>query len=299
MMKRNGLAILSAAIIAAMSAIPAGAADLPSPEDIFAKYVEATGGADAYAKLKNQVTEATFALPDMGMEGPMVTTVAAPNTRTSITFDAFGTVDSGVTDGVAWSVNPMEGSKILEGDEAAVAVGGVAINPFLNFKGEAETVGEGKVGDEDCYKVDIAGVGTSFFSKESGLLLQADSPMGTATMSDYKEVDGIKIAHSTAISGGQMGFEITVNSVKHNVDLGADTFALPDEIKALMPDAEEASGVTAKQVMEMMDSDSDGKITMEEAPEQLKGAFSMVDTNADGAIDVNEAEAIANFMNNQ
>ena len=295
-MKRISSAILCAALVAAM---PAGAADLPSPEDIFAKYVEATGGAAAYGKLKNQVTDATFALPDMGMEGPMVTTVAAPNTRTIITFDAFGTVDSGVTDGVAWSVNPMEGSKILEGDEAAVAVAGVAINPFLDFKGEAKTTGEEKVGEEDCYKVEIDGVGSSFFSKESGLLLKTDTAQGSAALSDYKEVDGIKIAHMTVISGGQMGFEITVISVKHNVDLDADTFTVPDDIKALLPEEEASSGVTAEQVMGMMDTDSDGKITMEEAPEQLKGAFSMVDTNADGSIDVKEAEAIASFMNNQ
>ena len=125
---------------------------LPSAAEIFAKYTEATGGAAAYAKLKNQVTKATFSLPDMGMDGPMVNTVAPPNTRSTITFEGFGVFDSGVTDGVAWDVNPMEGSKILEGDEAAIAVATASLNPFLDFKGEAKTVGEEKVGDEDCYK---------------------------------------------------------------------------------------------------------------------------------------------------
>jgi len=297
-MKRIGIAISCAAVMAAVSALPASAADLPEPKDIFAKYVEATGGADAYAKLKNQVTNATFALPDMGMEGPMVTTAAPPNNRTTITFDAFGTVDSGVTDGVAWSVNPMEGSAILEGDAATVAVASAAaLSPFIDFKGEAKTTGEEKVGDEDCYTVEITGVGTSYFSKKSGLLVKSGTPQGNATLSDYKEVDGIMVAHKTNIDGGQMAFEITVNSVEHNVDLDDATFAVPDDIKALMP-AEE-SGATAAQVMEMMDTDSDGKITMEEAPDQLKGAFSMVDTNADGVIDVKEAQAIADFMNNQ
>lgn len=235
-MRRIGIAIMCAVVMAAVSALPASAADLPSPEDIFAKYIEATGGSDAYAKLKNQVTKATFALPDMGMEGPMVTTISAPNARTTITFDAFGEVDSGVTDGVAWSVNPMEGSKILEGDEAIMAIASASINPFLDFKGEAKTVGEEKVGDEDCYKVEITGVGTSYFSKESGLLLKSGTAQGTATLSDYKEVDGIKIAHKTNIDGGQMAFEITVNSVEHNVDLDGDVFSVPDDIKALMPE---------------------------------------------------------------
>ena len=270
---------------------------LPSAAEIFAKYTEATGGAAAYAKLKNQVTKATFSLPDMGMDGPMVNTVAPPNTRSTITFEGFGVFDSGVTDGVAWDVNPMEGSKILEGDEAAIAVATASLNPFLDFKGEAKTVGEEKVGDEDCYKVDIVGVGSAYFSKASGLLVKNESPDGDSTLSDWKEVDGIKIAHKTVIAA-DMTFEIVINSVEHTVELADDAFTLPAEIQALMPEEAASSGVTAEQVMAMMDTNSDGKITMDEAPEQLAASFAMVDMNADGGIDLKEAQTIADFMNN-
>ena len=58
-------------------------------------------------------------------------------------------------------------------------------------------------------------------------------------------------------------------------------------------------GVTADQIMSQMDANADGKITMEEAPDQLKGAFGMVDMNADGGIDLSEAQMIADFMNGQ
>jgi len=271
---------------------------LPSAAEIFAKYTEATGGAAAYAKLKNQVANATFSLPDMGMDGPMVNTVAPPNSRSTITFEGFGVFDSGVTDGVAWDVNPMEGSRILEGDEAAIAVASVAINPFVDFKGEAKTVGEETIGDEDCYEVDIVGVGSAFFSKASGLLVKSDSPQGPSTLSDWKEVDGIMIAHKIVIAA-DMTFEIVLNSVEHNVEIADDAFALPDEIKALTPDEAASSGTTAEQVMAMMDANGDGKITLEEAPEQLAASFAMVDMNADGGIDLKEAQTIADFMNNQ
>lgn len=56
-------------------------------------------------------------------------------------------------------------------------------------------------------------------------------------------------------------------------------------------------GITAEVVMQMMDQNKDGKISLDEAPEMLKQNFAMVDANADGGIDLKEAELIANFMN--
>ncbi|MFP6581842.1 MAG: DUF1330 domain-containing protein [Candidatus Hydrogenedentota bacterium] len=63
--------------------------------------------------------------------------------------------------------------------------------------------------------------------------------------------------------------------------------------------ADADGGVTADQIMESMDTNGDGKIDLDEAPDQLKGAFGMVDTNADGGIDLEEAQMIADFANNQ
>ena len=58
-------------------------------------------------------------------------------------------------------------------------------------------------------------------------------------------------------------------------------------------------GVTATQVMMMLDRDKDGGITLEEAPEQLKQFFAVVDADADGKIIESEAKTIADFMNSQ
>ena len=60
-----------------------------------------------------------------------------------------------------------------------------------------------------------------------------------------------------------------------------------------------AEGVTAEQVMNNLDSDKDGKITQEEAPDQLKQSFGLVDANGDGSIDLEEAQMIADFLNSQ
>jgi len=77
---------------------------------------------------------------------------------------------------------------------------------------------------------------------------------------------------------------------------GKKTSNTPSAVTAGAP---AAGGVTAKMVMTMLDKDKDGKITQEEAPDQLKQFFGVVDANADGGIDETEAETIATFMSAQ
>ena len=59
-------------------------------------------------------------------------------------------------------------------------------------------------------------------------------------------------------------------------------------------------GFSASMMLERMDSDSDGKISKDEAPEQMKGNFDTYDTNSDGFLDEAEIEAmIAKFSGNR
>jgi len=63
---------------------------------------------------------------------------------------------------------------------------------------------------------------------------------------------------------------------------------------------EQAAGkMTAEQMMRFMDSNSDGKITRDEAPAELKAGFDFFDQNKDGGIDINEAQIMADNANNQ
>ena len=56
---------------------------------------------------------------------------------------------------------------------------------------------------------------------------------------------------------------------------------------------------TAEQLMSYMDANGDGKITMDEAPEELKAGFAAVDRNGDGGIDVAEAQIMADYANKE
>ena len=81
--------------------------------------------------------------------------------------------------------------------------------------------------------------------------------------------------------------------------------AIVTYLKQLSPDSKKtakqtpAEKVTAKSIMKGLDQNGDGKITKEEAPQQLKDAFGYVDTNKDGFIDLEEAQAMADYQNNQ
>lgn len=244
--KRIFLSVVVVAMALVLSVSIAQAADLPKAEDVLEKYIDAVGGRAAFGKLKSRITKSTFSLPDMGMEGPRTSYIVLPDKSYSESeFSGFGTTKSGVKDGVAWSMNPNQGPTILEGRRKEMALRQMAFNPYLNWKetySKVETVGEESVGEAACYKLVLTpsegSPQTCYFDKESGLLLKTEAERRgqttTATLSDYKEVDGIKIAHKTVRAGGQYTFETTINSVEHNVDIPDDRFEFPDEIKALI-----------------------------------------------------------------
>lgn len=171
-----------------------------------------------------------------------------PNSR-SITNMGVVT-ETGVNGDVAWEVTTITGPSILEGMRKVDAMQQGALNPLGDWNklfSKAETVGEDFVGDAACVKVVMTskegGPVTLYFEKESGLLVKQETAQQgvsvTITIGDYKEVDGIKIAHRTVhkteTEGVQGSFETVtiIESVEHNVDIPADRFALPDDIKAL------------------------------------------------------------------
>lgn len=230
--------------------MPGAAADAPSGDEVIANFVKASGGVSAYKKLKNRVVKSTLAIAAMGMEAPREEYLAPPNSFVSMASD-FGDFLNGTKGDVAWSVNPMAGSSVLEGGQKDGAFRQASLNPFLNWKDQgakAENKGEEAVGDITCYKVEVTrsegDPETYYFGKDDGLLHQIDTTQdgtpSTVTLSNYKEVDGVKVAHRTAITG-QFDIEITINSIEHNVDIADDRFNFPSEIEDILSPPEPAA----------------------------------------------------------
>lgn len=226
---------------------------LPSAKEVMEKYLEATGGREAYAKLKNRVVLGTVDIPTMGLKGNSTITQAAPNKMLmKMDFAGMGSQTQGSDGEVVWEGSTMTGYRILEGPERTSATRLATFNSELQWEKMYKSItvlGEEAVEGKPAYKVEMVTSddqkSTSFYDKESGLLVKSVSTvknqMGDmaveSMLEDYREIDGIKMPFKTTQSAMGNKFTITLESVQHNVDLPADTFEVPSEVKALQGDA--------------------------------------------------------------
>ncbi len=209
----------------------AHAAD-PSGGELIEKYLKASGGKEKLAAVKTRIDTGTFMLVDMGMEASYTNTIAPPNSLMALDFGG-QIVKNGTSDGIAWSVNPFQGNSKTETDNEPIifpTMNLVDAIPFAKYLGEEEVDGAA------CYKVETpnpeGGTLTFWFDKETGLLSKSLDANGVTTaLGDYKEVDGLTIAHKVTQSGGELNFEITITKVEIDPDVDDSTFEIPAEVE--------------------------------------------------------------------
>lgn len=248
---RRSFLALPAALLFLAPAAHGQEKDLPTAEEVLDKYVEATGGKDAYQKLTNRVSKGRIAIPAQGIEGTIEVMQAEPGRHlVKLAFEDAGTASEGSDGEVAWVIDNSTGPRLIEDEERTIKLRENRFNietHWLELYEKAETVGVEDVDGKPCYKVVLTpAVGEPlalYYDKETGLLARLDrvekTPQGkfnTETYtSDYREVDGVKMPFASILRVPSVGFEMTtrVEEVKHNVELPAETFALPDDIKKL------------------------------------------------------------------
>ena len=136
----------------------------------------------------------------------------------------------------------MQGYHELEGAERAQFVSTADLHGEMNFKTkfpQRELLPEAKVGDRPAKVVRLAGAPevpamTAYFDAETHLLSRIEmvidaGPQGqiptSSDMSDYREVDGVKVAHLTKVRGGPMEMQMKVLEIQHNVPIDDARFA--------------------------------------------------------------------------
>ena len=225
--------------------------DWPTAELIFDAFVQATGGKAAYAKLLNRVEKVTIEPVGSGMTFTMTGYYARPDkSYLLIEAAAIGKIEQGTNDGIAWESSSLGGTTIKEGAERDRLLRSGRFDQIVDWKAlfaKAECVGAASIDGRPCHKVVLTPASgdpeTRYYDKESGLVIKVEGTIqGTAPyemfLSDYREVDGILLPHDfSRVSMGQ-STHFTRESTRHNVDLPADRFELPDEVKALLTEGD-------------------------------------------------------------
>ena len=256
-----GLAAL-AVVVCSLGIVPfvwAGEGDCPKADVILDKYIEATGGKTAYENVHNNVVKATF-MAGMGMQGSVTIYGAEPNKSYSIVeSESIGTVERGFDGEVAWEKSTMQGPRIIKGPERVFRVRDAEFHPELLWRDlykNVECVGVETVNDKECCKVVMTPTEgspeTRFYDKDTGLLVKTETVIDTAMgqipiemfVSDYRKEDDLLVPHQYD-QVMPMGKQVMmIQSVENNVDMPADRFDLPDEIKALLKQEKESAEPT-------------------------------------------------------
>jgi hypothetical protein len=240
---------------------------LPTAEEVIAKYVEVTGGIEKYKAIKSMHQVGTMGIPMAGINGTIEMKVVAPNkVAVMVELPGAGNESSGSDGETMWSESTMTGNRIVEGNEAEDMMIQAdfrrMFDPASVYK-SLENVGITEYDDQKCYELKVekksGGIQQEFYSVETGLQVgtktTAESPMGAikveATVSEYKEVDGIKFPFKMAqkFENG-MVMEVEFEKIKVNPEFEEGTFDLPKSIQKI---------VAKKKAKEAKKAEGDGK----------------------------------------
>jgi len=226
------------------------AADLKTGDAVLDNYVEATGGAAAYAKMHNVVMKGSMSMPAMGMKGAVTIYASEPNKLAMSTeLAGVGKVVEG-TDGTnAWTFSSMQGPQLKKGEELADSLREAFFhkeNEWRTVYASAELAGVENVDGKPAYKVTLTPKtgkpATQYYDQATGLMVRHQSVRKTAfgdipvdvSISGYRQDCGVKLPHSSVETVAGQKIELQIDTVVCNSDLPADAFQPPAEVKALI-----------------------------------------------------------------
>ena len=227
-------------------------ASAQTADQIAERAVAALGGRAAHAKIRSRSTTGTIVLatPAGEMSGTVEMLNAAPNkARALIQVDlsALGagklTVDQRFDGMSGYVLDSMNGNRDITGNQLETMRSNSFPNPLLNYKELGATVtlaGKENVGGRDAHVLvyePTSGSPTRFFiDTETHLVLKLvvklDVPQfgeieQTTSLSDYRDVDGIKLPFQLQTTSSVQNFTITFTDVKHNVPIDPALFVKP------------------------------------------------------------------------
>jgi zinc protease len=243
------VALAAAAISFLPSFALAQTAPLPAAKDLVAKHVAAIGGREAILRNPFFRAKGSFAMPAAGMTGQMEVVGAQPNlVFMKITIPGVGDMLQGFDGTHAWSLDPMQGPRLIEGEELAQMADEAEFASVLRESASIasmETTEIVTLGGQQCYKVKIvrkSGRETfDCYAVDSGLLIGGFAKQKTAMgeieavteYTDYKEFNGIK--QPTKVTLSMMGQQQVMEFTSYEYGpMEADVFVVPAPVATLI-----------------------------------------------------------------
>ena len=227
-------------------------ASAQTADEVIEKHLAALGGRAALAKVTSRTMTGTIAVstPVGELSGPVEVINMAPNkARTLIKLDlsAVGagemTVDQRFDGTTGIVMDSMQGNRDIAGDQLESMKSSTFPSPFLDYKERGVSVELGpkeKIGARDAFLLTVkpktGPAVKQYLDAETYLPLRVvakiDVPqMGTVEQttdfSDFREVDGIKVAFSVKSSSSVQSFTITVSKVEQNGKIDETLFSKP------------------------------------------------------------------------
>lgn len=246
----NRPSIRSTLLATMLLALSAGSLAAQSPADILERYRQAIDPQGLIPSIQGMKSLITMEVPSAGMTATINAVQRRPNQMVlSIDIPGLGEMRQGYDGTTAWATDPMQGPRLVTGQEAAALMDGADMNSMSRSADQftkVEAAGEGDVDGEKtvCLKLTWKSERetTECFSVTSGLLLETRSKSMTqmgeveaiSRVSDYRNVSGVMVPHKMTQSMMGMQQIMTTTSVEFGPQ-PATLFELPAEIKALKP----------------------------------------------------------------
>ncbi|MCB9849143.1 MAG: DUF620 domain-containing protein [Phycisphaerales bacterium] len=224
-------------------------ATLPTGAEVLDRFIEVTGGADAYAAIRDRVMTGSLEYVGMGITAKVKGYYAEPRmTYLAMETEGLGLVEEGCNGEVVWTKSMMQGPQVLKGASRAFKLRADRFNAEYHWRElyvRAECTGREAVEGQDCYKVvryrADGGSDTAYFAAGSGLLVRMDyvatTPMGEIPVQmvreEYREVGGVKIAHREIMRTMGREQRVDFDKIRVNTKMAPERFDLPDDIKML------------------------------------------------------------------
>lgn len=214
------------------------------------KFIEAVGGREVLEKFSNRKMSSKVKIADAGLEADLNVFVDSQgHFLESMVITGYGDFQQGLHGDVAWSLDPINGPRLLTGKEKDQLIRSGRLQPALWLARDhqsAEKAGEETVNDVPCTIYDLktktGSIHKYWISNEDGLArkvaMTLESPMGKIPvqiwMTDYKALDGIMYPYQMKMKQGVQNMEVQVMTVEHDGEVDPAVLKLPEPVQKLV-----------------------------------------------------------------